>query len=400
LAGTGLIPVRLLFVSHCFPIDGEPMSKIGGMQRVAIDLLAQLKGRNDLEVSELLLRTPSGKEQWHLLPFLARAYFDIRRRIASGEVDAVLFSAMPSAVLASVLAGPARRAGVALMAISHGHDVIADFAPYQWLVRRVMHRLDAMLPVSRSTGEQCVERGLPRDKLFVTPNGINPERFGESFPGVLVKRDARRSLLEKQFPALAAATGNDDLLLCSVGRQVKRKGHAWFIQQVMPKLAGNVHLVLGGKGPETATIAQAAKQSALEARIHLLGLVPEEDLAALYSACDLFVMPNIPVAGDKEGFGVVMLEAGLCGMPSIASRIEGIADVITDGKNGFGLPAMDADGFAETINRFAADRSRLDALSMSARQHTLATFTWQEIAGRVADTVRLAVERKRAASAR
>lgn len=376
------------------------MSKIGGMQRVAIDLLAQLKERNDLEVSELLLRTPSGKEQWHLLPFLARAYVDIRHRIASGEVDAVLFSAMPSAVLASVLAGPARRAGVALMAISHGHDVIADFAPYQWLVRRVMHRLDAMLPVSRSTGEQCVERGLPRDKLFVTPNGINPERFGESFPGVLVKREARRGLLEKQFPALAAATGKDDLLLCSVGRQVKRKGHAWFIQNVMPKLAGNVHLVLGGQGPETAAIAQAAKATALEARIHPLGLVPEEDLAGLYSSCDLFVMPNIPVPGDKEGFGVVMLEAGLCGLPSIASRIEGIADVVTDGKNGFGLPAWDADGFAQTINRFAADRSRLDALSMSARKHTLATFTWQEIAGRVADTVRLVAERKRAASAR
>jgi phosphatidylinositol alpha-1,6-mannosyltransferase len=159
-----------------------------------------------------------------------------------------------------------------------------------------------------------------------------------------VKRDARRSLLEKQFPALAAATGNDDLLLCSVGRQVKRKGHAWFIQHVMPKLAGNVHLVLGGKGPETATIAQAAKESALEARIHVLGLVPEEDLAGLYSACDLFVMPNIPVAGDKEGFGVVMLEAGLCGMPSIASRIEGIADVIRTARTGSACRQWDADG--------------------------------------------------------
>jgi phosphatidylinositol alpha-1,6-mannosyltransferase len=374
------------------------MSKIGGMQRVAIDLLAQLKARNDLEVSELLLRTPSGREQWHLLPFLARAYLEIRRRIASGEVDAVLFSAMPSAVLASVLAGPAQRAGVALMAISHGHDVIADFAPYQWLVRRVMGRLDAMLPVSRSTGEQCIRRGLPQDRLFVTPNGINPERFGSSFPGVLVKRDARRALLETRFPALAAATGKDDLLLCSVGRQVKRKGHAWFIRHVMPKLAGNVHLVLGGKGPETATIAEAARESSLEARIHVLGLVPEEDLAGLYSACDLFVMPNIPIPGDKEGFGVVMLEAGLCGLPSIASRIEGIADVISDGKNGFGLQAWDADGFAETINRFAAERSRLDALSMSARQYTLATFTWAEIAGRVADTVRLVSKRKRAAT--
>jgi phosphatidylinositol alpha-1,6-mannosyltransferase len=130
----------------------------------------------------------------------------------------------------------------------------------------------------------------------------------------------------------------------------------------------------------------------------VLGLVPEEDLAGLYSACDLFVMPNIPIPGDKEGFGVVMLEAGLCGLPSIASRIEGIADVISDGKNGFGLQAWDADGFAETINRFAAERSRLDALSMSARQYTLATFTWAEIAGRVADTVRLVSKRKRAAT--
>jgi phosphatidylinositol alpha-1,6-mannosyltransferase len=159
------------------------MSKIGGMQRVAIDLLAQLKARNDLEVSELLLRTPSGREQWHLLPFLARAYFDIRRRIASGEVDAVLFSAMPSAVLASVLAGPARRAGVALMAISHGHDVIADFAPYQWLVRRVMHRLDAMLPVSRSTGEQCVRRGPAAGQAFRD-----------------AQRDQSRNGLAKAFP--------------------------------------------------------------------------------------------------------------------------------------------------------------------------------------------------------
>jgi phosphatidylinositol alpha-1,6-mannosyltransferase len=372
------------------------MSKVGGMQRVGIDLLEQLKAREDLDVSELILRTRAGTEHRHVVQFLVRSWFDIRRRMAAGDIDAVLFSAMPSAVLASMLAGPARRSGVALLAIGHGHDVIADFAPYQWLIRKVMASLDAALPVSRSTGEQCVERGLPRDRLFVTANGIDPDRFGDSFPGVLTTRVARRKLLQQRFPALAAATSGDDLLLCSVGRQVRRKGHAWFIRSVMPKLPDNVHLVLGGTGPEAGNIAAAAAETGLGKRVHCLGMVPEADLAPLYSSCDLFVMPNITVPGDMEGFGVVMLEAGLCGMPSIGSRTEGIADVITDGTNGFGLAPLDADGFASTISRFAKNRARLDPLSISARAHTLKNFTWRGIAERVSGIIHSVVERKRA----
>ncbi len=371
------------------------MSKIGGMQRVGIDMLANLKSRDGIEVTELLLRTPVGQEKWHLVPFLARSYLEIRRRITAGEVDAVLFSAMPSAVLAAVLAGPARRAGVALVAISHGHDVIANFAPYQWLVRRVMHRLDAMMPVSLSTGDHCVSRGLNPDRLFVTPNGIDPDRFGRSMPPVMTRRKDRRALLEQRFPALAAVTKPGDLLLCSVGRQVRRKGHEWFVRNVMPKLPETVHLVLGGTGPQAGAIALAARSTGVAGRVHALGMIDEGDLAALYSSCDLFVMPNVRVPGDIEGFGVVMLEAGLCGMPSVAARIEGISDVITDGKNGFGVATQDVGAFVEVISRYGGQPARLDALSASARAHTLANFTWSEIAARVEATIRQAVDRKR-----
>ncbi len=90
--------------------------------------------------------------------------------------------------------------------------MIAASSAYQWLVARVFTRLDAMLPVSRATGQQCVRRGLPEDRLFVTPNGIEPDRFGDSFPGVFTTRkDRRRRFWQMRFPTLR---GNWALTIC------------------------------------------------------------------------------------------------------------------------------------------------------------------------------------------
>ena len=389
--------MRLLFVSHCFPPLDAPTSKIGGMQRVGMDLLKQLEAHPDVEVETVILRSKHENDYLGFLPFLYRAYTTARSRMKRGDVDAVLFSAMPSAILAPALAKSAREARVPLAAISHGHDVIANSSAYQWLVAKVFARLDAMLPVSRSTGQQCVARGLPPDRLFVTPNGIDPDRFGETFPGVFTERKDRRKVLADAFPELATTINPADLLLCSVGRQVKRKGHAWFIRNVMPHLTSNVHLVLGGKGPESDAISQACLETGLQHRIHSLGLVAEEKLASLYSGGDLFVMPNIPVEGDMEGFGVVMLEAGLCGMPSIATRIEGIQDVISDGVNGYCVNALDVNGFAEVINRYAAAPDSLDKMSATARSHTLDSFAWPTVCAQIVATLKKVIDRKRSA---
>lgn len=387
--------MRLLFVSHCFPPQDAPMSKIGGMQRVGMDLLEQLEAHPDVEVETVILRSDRENDYLGFLPFLYRAFTTARSRMKQGDIDAVLFSAMPSATLTSVLAKTSRETQIPLAAISHGHDVIANSSAYQWLVAKVFARLDAMLPVSHSTGQQCVKRGLPPDRLFVTPNGIDPERFGETFPGLFTQRKDRRKVLANALPELAGKIGPTDLLLCSVGRQVKRKGHEWFIRNVMPHLASNVHLALGGKGPESDAIAQAGLESGLQRRIHSLGLVAEEKLASLYSGGDLFIMPNIPVQGDMEGFGVVMLEAGLCGMPSIATQLEGIQDVITDGVNGHCVAALDANGFAEVINRYASAPDSLSTMSQSARSHTLETFAWPSVCDQIVTTLNIVIDRKK-----
>jgi phosphatidylinositol alpha-1,6-mannosyltransferase len=60
-------------------------------------------------------------------------------------------------------------------------------------------------------------------------------------------------------------------------------------------------------------------------------------------------MPNIRQANDVEGFGVVMLEAGICGLPTVASNLEGIRDVITPGANGFLVSSEDREEFVSRI---------------------------------------------------
>ena len=67
----------------------------------------------------------------------------------------------------------------------------------------------------------------------------------------------------------------------------------------------------------------------------MLGYVTDETRDILFNTCDVFVQPNIKVAGDMEGFGISVIEAASCEIPVIASNIEGLKDAIKDGQNGF-----------------------------------------------------------------
>ena len=77
------------------------MSKIGGMQRVGIDLLRQFEARSDMEVSALLLRTAGWRHYVQFHPFIVSSLFRIGKIIERGQADVVLFSAMPSAIMAA-----------------------------------------------------------------------------------------------------------------------------------------------------------------------------------------------------------------------------------------------------------------------------------------------------------
>lgn len=384
--------MRLLFVSHSLPPTDRPLSNMGGMQRVASKLLAGLDAHNDVELSSVLLRSSWRWVHIRTIPFLMRAWWSIRRHVQAGEVDVVLFSSMVTAALAIPLRGLFDRHGVTAAAIVHGLDVTTPFPPYQWLVPHVFEALDAVLPVSQATGAACRARGLATQKVHVVPNGVDLDRFPP-----LRDRTAMRNELQRTLGADRPALPNDALLLCSVGRQVERKGFSWFIEHVMPRLPDTVHYWLAGNGPRAEHIQSTIDRCALGDRVHRLGHISEKNLARLYRGADLFVMPNIPVEGDMEGFGVVMLEAGQCGCPVVASRLEGIRDVIAEGVNGHLVPPQQPQAFANAILRYSDAPERLEAASSRAARYVADTFGWKAVTERYIKTLTRAIPQKQKA---
>ncbi|MDA0873933.1 MAG: glycosyltransferase family 4 protein [Bacteroidetes bacterium] len=371
--------MRLLFVTHSFSPPGRPLSNVGGMQRVAMELDAALgrMDRPDLVYDIIKLEASWSWIHVRILPFLVSAWFSLRRRIRRGEVDVILFSSMVTASLAVSLRPLMDRHGVRAAAIVHGQDVTKPVAAYQRFVPRVFAPLAAVLPVSGPTGEACAARGLPATKIRVVHNGVKLDRFPafERPAGARAPLPFRRDLSE------------GDLLLCSVGRQVRRKGFAWFIENVMPQLPPHVHYWLGGDGPEAGAIQAAIGANGLQDRVRLLGRLGDGQLKELYQGADLFVMPNIPVEGDMEGFGIVMLEAAINGLPTVAARLEGIREVITDGANGYFVESGDVEGYVRRILALDADRAQLASLSSSSREHVARTFGWDAVASHYVDAL-------------
>jgi len=373
--------LRLLYVSHSFPPPGRPLDNVGGMQRVATELHAALLDNPRVDVSSLLLRASWRWTHIRIVPFTLTMWREIPRAVARERIEAVLFSSMVTAGLALPVSRWLRRRGVVTAAIPVGRDVTLPVAPYQRLVPRVFRSLDAVFPISRATADECLARGASPEQLRVIPCGVDAARFPP--PGE--RAETRRALTRALGGSHPLPEGA--LLLCSVGRHVERKGFAWFVDRVMPRLPADVHFWLAGEGPTTPSVREATERHGLTDRVRFLGRVSDETLGLLLRGADLFVMPNIPVPGDIEGFGVVMLEAGMSGLPVVAAGIEGIRDVVREGENGRLLPSGDEDAFADAILRFHADRSALADASARAARFTRATFTWPAIADQYVDAL-------------
>lgn len=303
-----------------------------------------------------------GRSQAFLPYFLTSAFVRALYAIAFRGAEHVHLGDALLAPLGVLLRAAGR---VSVSATVNGRDIAFDSAPYQFLVPRCLARLDSVVCVSRAIVQECTRRGVPRSRCVVIPNGVDPDELSVDTSRENLARILGRNLEGHQ-------------VLVTVGRLVEKKGVEWFVREVLPLLPTDVLYVVVGDGPERRAIEEAIELRGLEARVVLLGAVPNDDplLRIVYGGADLFVMPNAHVPGDFEGFGIVAVEAASAGLRVVASRVDGIEDAVLEGRTGHLVTPGAAEEFAARIQACFTEKSPdRDAVRSAAKDH----FGWERI---------------------
>ena len=182
--------------------------------------------------------------------------------------------------------------------------------------------------------------------------------------------------------------GNQKVLLF-VGRLAEKKGVCYAIEAL--RNVEDAMLVIAGDGPLREELQRQADKVMRETgkKIVFLGAKTHEELKKIYASADLFVMPSITAKdGDKEGFGLVILEAFASGLPIVASRSGGITDIVKDGVNGFLVEEKDAGGMAEQIDRLLKDEEIYNKMQTEAKK-SAQQYDYRQIAARYAQFLKL-----------
>ena len=156
------------------------------------------------------------------------------------------------------------------------------------------------------------------------------------------------------------------------------------------KYINDAILVIAGDGPLKEELTQQAEKMCKEKQcecIKFIGAKTHEQLRSIYASSDIFVMPSITAKdGDKEGFGLVMLEAFASGLPVIASRSGGIVDLVKDRINGCLVEEKDIKGIANKINIVLNNERIYNKLVMAARS-TAEQYDYKVIAKKYNDFI-------------
>lgn len=264
----------------------------------------------------------------------------------------------------------------------HGLDITFSNKLYQFFIPKFVNMANRIICISRATKEECVKRGVNQDKCTVIPIGINPGKIHQD----RTKENLKREVAEK----LKINFDNKKIIL-SVGALVERKGVYWFIKNViyrMLKIRKNfIYLIVGGEIYRgkiknityKGKIEDIIEKESLKNYIIILGKISNNMLDLLYNISDIFVMPNIPVEGDMEGFGIVAIEAASYGLPVVASGLEGIKDAVQNNKNGFLINPGDSSEFIKVIDKLLKKGEKRKEFGEKARRFTLEIYDWDKI---------------------
>lgn len=160
-----------------------------------------------------------------------------------------------------------------------------------------------------------------------------------------------------------------------LGRIVEEKGLEYLVEGFLAQARPEDRLLIGGDHTKIAggsVIDRVRRSAAGDERVEFLGFLPDEALADFYASLDVFALPSV---NSLEAFGIVQVEAMMCGVPSIASDIPGVRTPVQ--RTGFGeiVPPRDSGAIAAALQRRRSDAGPRDEGAARTRSLYGATRT-------------------------
>jgi N-acetyl-alpha-D-glucosaminyl L-malate synthase BshA len=256
-----------------------------------------------------------------------------------------------SALLArQMLAARGRR--LPFVTTLHGTDItlVGLDRCYLPITRYAIQESDGVTCISKYLKDETVENfGITRPIEVIT-NFVNCNEY------VPIKDEAARAEARLHL----AAPGEAILMHLSNFRPVKRVTDVVKIfARVARELPAQLYLV--GDGPDRSVAEWLARDLQIHERVHFMG--KQERVNELLPLADLMVMPS-----ELESFGLTALEAMACKVPSIATRVGGVPELIDDGVTGLLYPVGNVEDMAAGAVSLLKDRGRLEAMREAGRE--------------------------------
>lgn len=260
----------------------------------------------------------------------------------------------------------AKRAGLPFMMGAQGTYGVLPLTRYpdRWLLRHCYTQADRIAVPSAFTRDKIREYAKVEYPIDVIHNGVRFERFQ-------APQDTQR--IRSQF-------GNKKILM-TVGGLKSRKGQDIVLRAlpaVFQKHPDTVY-VLVGEGSWKAHLQSVADELGIAERVVFVGNKTGEELVAHFQACDVYVHTPRVDKLNFEGFGIVYLEAGACGKPSVATDAGGIRDAVVDGKTGLVVADEDIDAVAQSIITLLDNPDQIRSMGEHSREYA-AQHDWSKIA--------------------
>jgi len=212
----------------------------------------------------------------------------------------------------------------------------------KYFLKWAYRKADKILCISKFTEQQILKR-IKLNNTAVINLGVNLDKFSAQGGPAAVDQQISNELKKKK-----------EKIILSVGALKPRKGYHISIPTVaeIKKRYPNIkYYIVGGKPPKI--YLDLIEKHNLKKSVKFSQGISDYELVKLYYQADVFLLTPITIDSNNfEGFGLVFLEAGICGKPVVGTYNCGAEDAIVDGKTGFLVPQNDVKKTTEAVLKF------------------------------------------------